>query len=252
MKDDNLFYQNHSSKIPLERLFEAGLNFLFVDMYSSREVHSKLAEQSGEKWWFQDQKTCDTINIFQYQNDPNIRGIQLSLNPYNWQKTKRGGRNMSTFLNNLDWAAAKKFGLSPIVNPPARRCDLPSKFITVNYDGTFLFCCFDFMRHSVDKFGNINNGIPDLMKYWFGKYMQSTRDLLNSKNRADHEYCSMCEFTSIRCDIPYWKAGFEEYWNGTKWIKRTLSEPIITELEYQNKAKIPAKKKKGLFDIKDI
>ena len=100
---------------------------------------------------------------------------------------------------------------------------------------------------SVDKFGNINNGLQDFIKHWLGKYMQSTRDLLNSKNRADHEYCSMCKFTSIRCDIPYWKAGFEQYWNGGKWNKRKLSEPIVAKQTYQ---KISTSiKKKGLFDI---
>jgi radical SAM protein with 4Fe4S-binding SPASM domain len=171
----------------------------------------------------------------------------LSINPYNWQKTKKCGRNMSTFFNNLDWAAAKSFGLEPVINPPPRRCDLPSKFVTVNYDGTFLFCCFDFMRLSVDKFGNINNGLQDFIKHWLGKYMQSTRDLLNSKNRADHEYCSMCKFTSIRCDIPYWKAGFEQYWDGEKWNKRKLCEPIISKPTYKKNS--VKNKKKSLFSI---
>lgn len=214
-----------SKKITYKQLFEAGINFLFVDMYASKEIHTRLAMESGRQWWFQGQKPKDAPNIFAYQNDPKINAIQLSYNPYNWQKTKKSGRNMSTFFNNLDWAAAKSFGLSPIINAPSRRCDLPSKFPSVNYDGSFLFCCFDFMRLSVDRFGNINNGIDDFIKYWLGKYMQTTRAILNTKKRSSHEYCSMCEFTSIRCDIPYWKAGTELYWDGEK-FKTVVAEGI--------------------------
>jgi hypothetical protein len=111
----------------------------------------------------------------------------------------------------------KNVSLQPVTKPPSRRCNIPSKFVSVNYDGTFPFCCFDYMRHTVQKFGNINNGIEDFFKFWLGSYMQTTRKKLDMKDRESHEWCSKCRFTSIRCDIPYWRAGMKQYWNGKAW-----------------------------------
>lgn len=204
-----------NGNLTYKELFEAGLNMIFLDMYSPFKVHKKLAEKSGYYWFYQDNKPDDAPNIFQYQNDPEIHVIMLAENPYNWSKRKLGRGYLQTFFNDLDWPAASKFGMVPVKKAPSRRCDLPSKFININYDGTFGFCCFDYMRHSIDKFGNIKGGVDSFLQFWLGKYMQKTRKILFNKERNKHRYCSKCRFTSIRCDIPYWEeARLNEYYDG--------------------------------------
>lgn len=214
-----------SGQLTYKQLFDAGLNAAFVDMYAPVRTHEKLARESGAYWFRQVDKPKDAPNIFTYQNDPEMRVIMLAQNPYDWQPSKRGRVGMSTFFNDLDWEAASAFGLEPVTQAPHRRCDLPSKFPTVNWDGTFLFCCFDYMRHSVDRFGNIKGGLDDFLAYWLGSYMQDTRRMLDAKDRERHAYCSKCAFTSIRCDIPYWKGGTDQAWNGTEW--RELPEGMV-------------------------
>lgn len=212
-----------SGKLTYKQLFDAGLNMIFLDMYAPLEVHQKLVEESGYYWFHQDNKPKDAPNIFQYQKDPNCHIVMLAENPYNWSKRKLGRGYLQTFFNDLDWKAAKKFGMTPVVEPPKRRCDLPNKFINVNYDGTYVFCCFDYLRHTVNEFGNVRNGIKDFLKFWLGKYMQNTRRDLYIKDRKNHEYCSKCRFTSIRCDIPYWPIDmYNQYWTGKDWIKLEL------------------------------
>ena len=43
--------------------------------------------------------------------------------------------------------------------------------------------------------------------------------------RAAHELCRKCSFVSIRSDIPYWKAGMEQYWDGAAWVDLPKFQP---------------------------
>jgi organic radical activating enzyme len=224
-----------SKKLTYKDMFDAGLNMVFLDMYAPLSVHSKIAEESGYYWYYQDNKPKDAINVFRYQNDPDAHVIMLAENPHNWSNRKKGRGYLQTFFNDLDWKEAKKYGMKPVTEPPTRRCDLPNKFINVNFDGTYIFCCFDYMRHTVDKFGNVKNGLEDFINFWLGEYMQKTRKLLHYKNRINHPYCSKCCFTSIRCDIPYWPEDmYEQYWNGKTWRRLMVDiDKDINKNEYQ-------------------
>lgn len=208
-----------NGKLTYKQLFDAGLNMVFVDMYAPFEKHKQIAEQSGYYWFFQDDKPKDAPNIFQYQNNPNAHYIMLANPPSKWSKRKLGRGYLQTFFNDLDFEQAAKFGIKPVTQAPNRRCDLPYKFVNVNWDGTFIFCCFDYMRHTVNEFGNIKEGVDGFMKFWLGKYMQHTRQKVNAKDRNSHEYCCKCRFTAIRCDIPCWKNEgiIDKYWDGVKW-----------------------------------
>jgi len=207
-----------NGNLTYKQLFDAGLNMIFLDMYAPLEKHKALLRKSGYCWYYQDDKPKEAPSIFTYRNNPDAHIVMLAESPYSWSKRKLGRGYLQTFFNDLDWPAAKKFGLVPVTEPPQRRCDLPNKFININWDGTFVFCCFDYMRHSVDKFGNIKNRLDDFFSFWLGKYMQDTRRKLYNKDRNSHEWCSKCRFTSIRCDIPYWKPELlDQYWNGKKW-----------------------------------
>jgi len=219
-----------TGKLTYKELFNAGLNCLFVDMYSPFEEHKVLAEASGEMWFHQDEKPCNAPNIFEYQNDPNTHIIMLAENPYNWSTRKLGRGYLQTFFNDLDWPAAKKFGMVPVTKAPIRRCDLLNKFVNVNWDGTYIFCCFDYMRHTIGEFGNVSDGLESFFKFWLGQYMQDARKRLYFKDRASHQWCKKCRFTSIRCDIPYWPMELMEYfWTGTKWekLKYKPSEKVL-------------------------
>lgn len=226
-----------NKKLTYKQLFDAGLNMIFLDMYAPFAEHKKLAEESGYYWYHQDRKPKDAPSIFTYQKNPDAHIIMLANNPYNWSKRKLGRGYLQTFLNDLDWKSAERFGLSPIIKAPNRRCDLPCKFVNVNYDGTYVFCCFDYMRHTVNEFGNIKNGLMDFFNFWLGQYMQDARKRLYYKNRNSHEYCSKCSFTSIRCDIPHWKPDrLNEYWDNAKWNK------IKYEPEHKDKERVELKK----------
>jgi len=204
--------------VTYEELFESGLNFIYVDMYAPHERHIELARMSGYQWYEYGDKSPQARKTFTYQNNPGIHGILLCPNPTNWSKRKISRGAFSTFFNNLDWPAAEKYGLKPVVDPPKRPCDLPMKYPVVYYDGSYTFCCFDFMRQVAGTLGNVSDGIEGFFLYWFGKYMQSCRAQLSLKNRATHSMCGKCGFISARCDIPVWqKDVFKHYWNGKTW-----------------------------------
>jgi hypothetical protein len=151
----------------------------------------------------------------------------LADSPERWPSRKLKQVGLSTYFNNLDWKEAGKHGVTPVTRSLSRRCDTPFKYVNVNWDGTYGFCCFDFVRYTAGKLGSVYQGVKGFIDFWLGKYMQDCRKKVYGKRRCDHEYCRLCNFTSVRCDMPWWggpitddkkMAGLlSQYWNGSKW-----------------------------------
>ena len=218
-----------NGKLTYRDMFDAGVNCVFTDMYHPYEAHEKLARESGAPFFHEDRKPENIDNIFNNRNDAaNTRVIRLSEPPYSWSNKRVNRGEFHTWLNDLDWPAAEKFGITPVTAPPRRRCDLPSKFVNVNHDGTYCFCCTDFLRHTAGKLGSVETGVDGFLAFWLGQYMQDTRLKVGNKDRAAHELCSKCSMISPRADIPYWKAGTEQYWDGNEW--KTLQQNYLVQI----------------------
>jgi organic radical activating enzyme len=217
--------------VKYKALFEAGLNMVFVDMYSSREQHIEVAKKSSYEFFEKiNIKKEGRTNVFSYRNDPNIHLIQLSEHPGDWSKQKVSSCGFSTFLNHLDWEAAAKYGIKPVIKAPYRRCQQVFSYANICYDGEYVFCCFDFMRETAGLLGNVSDGVNGFLKFWFSKYMQETRRKLRVKDRAGHEKCNRCSFAANRCDIPRWQPEALNHWyNGNSWEK--LSGLTMEEIE---------------------
>jgi organic radical activating enzyme len=195
-------------------LFDAGANLILVDMYSPKEIHYKLAEESGYTWYNKDDKSMKQgIPAWNYNKDINIKQIVFQNNPYNWGSNRNRKGVLSNFLNNLDWeVATKEFGITPVIKAPDRRCQQPFRAVNVSYDGYYSFCCLDFMREIYGKIGNVKENEEGFINFWFGKYMQNTRKLLFNKNRNDHHLCKKCDYIFSRCDIPVWCDDVLDYY----------------------------------------
>jgi hypothetical protein len=205
--------------------FENGANIVYVDMYSPEEKHIELAKKSGYNWYLRRNVPEGAPRAWSYYNKPDLKWIILQENPANWTKRTVSSGRFSTFFNNLDWEASKKYNLYPIKEAPNRRCNMPFKIGNISYDGYYSFCCYDFMRYTHEHLWNIDDGIEGFFKYWLGAYMQNTRKLLHNKDRKSHELCSKCAFTSSRGDIPCWKDNATDfYWDGSTW-KRNNTIP---------------------------
>jgi hypothetical protein len=247
-----------SGELTYREMFESGINCVFTDMYASYETHRALAEASGYEWYHEDEKPDSIKNVFEYDG-PHRHTIRLSENPYSWSKRKMGRGEFHTFLNDLDWSAAKLFGITPVESAPRRRCDQPSKFVSVNHDGTYAFCCVDFMRHTAGKIGAVSEGLGGFFEFWLGRYMQDVRLKVGNKDRAAHELCSRCSFVSIRSDIPYWRSGVEQFWDGSGWQQvppYSLGSDAAGELKHmrrtpssKERAEARSDPQRKLFDV---
>lgn len=207
---------------------DAGVNMIYVDMYGHKKRHEQLAKESGYEWY--DYTHKKSSEGFSYKNEPDRRMILLCPNPAEWTPLKK--RVMfTTFLNNLDWEAAKKFGLTPTVSAPDRRCDRPAKQVMVFSNGDYSFCCCDSMREVAGTLGNVSDGVDGFFNYWFGEYMQMTRRMLDQKNRKGHPMCSRCSQSSSYSDIPVWPANwYDNYYDGEKWARlpdQVASLPVL-------------------------
>lgn len=205
-------------------LFEAGLDAIYVDVYSSREKHLELAMASGYQWWEEGKRLKNTKNLFERKTKQG-HFIQISRNPAEWLPSKSNRGALMTFCNDLDWEAARKLGMTPVVHPPHRRCDQPVKFPTFVWNGYYVFCGQDVMNHTTGeysdgKLGNVKDGVPGFLKFWLGRYMQDTRAKVHlcKDGRASHERCRQCCFVGGRADVPIWRAGVRDYWDGGKFV----------------------------------
>lgn len=220
-----------SGAVKYKELFDAGLNSAYVDMYAPLEKHIKLASESGYPFYEKDKCLKDMPNAYTYLDNPDLKIIFLVNNPGNWTQQRYSTGKLHTYLNKLDWQVANKHGVYPVVNPPARRCDQPFKFVSLFYDGSYSFCCNDFLQQVGTKLGNVADGIEGFLKYWLGPYMQYTRKLLYNKDRKSHELCSKCSYITSRCDIPWWEPELlEQYWTGNEWRDtNTIPDPPINQ-----------------------
>ena len=205
-------------EITYQDLFMAGANIIYVDMYTPEKEHILLAEQSGYAWYLRKNKKETDPAAWSYYPDPNLKCIVFQDQPGHWSKRKQSAGYFSTFMNNLDWEAAKKYDIFPVEKAPNRRCNQPFRMCNVGYDGSYSFCCFDFVRNIYGKIGSVHSGVPGFFKFWLGNYMQYTRRLLHFKDRPSHPLCQKCAFTSSRGDIPCWDDNsMNTYWTGTEW-----------------------------------
>lgn len=213
-----------NGNLEYRELFEAGLDAVFVDVYSNREKHIELAKASGCLWWEEGKRPKNTKNLFEQKRGQG-KFIQISRNPGEWLSSKSNHGALMTFCNDLDWEAARKIGITPVVHPPHRRCDQPVKFPTFVWDGYYVFCGQDVMNHTTGEFedgklGNVKDGPEGFLKFWLGRYMQDTRAKVHQykDGRASHERCRQCCFVGGRADVPIWRSGFSEYWDGEQYV----------------------------------
>jgi len=206
-----------SRKISYKKLFDAGVNVVYVDMYAPVKQHLKLAKASGYKFYKYYEEEKDAISCWTYHDDPDLKLIALSQIPDNWpsRKLKKGG--LGTFLNHIDFEVAQRFGIRPVENAPHRRCSQPMKYVMIANSGDYMMCCMDALYESKVT-GNVLQGTKGFMKFWLGKYMQRTRQILRSKRRKNHPLCKRCAICYARCDVLFWKKDMlNYYWNGREY-----------------------------------
>jgi organic radical activating enzyme len=229
-------------KYTYKQLLDAGANIIYTDMYAPKELFKKLAKESGYDWYEYYNAPKGAINPWAYYG-PDVKVIVLQEQPENWPKSRLKAGLLGTWYNHLDWDAAKRFGLKPVVTPPARRCNQPFQYVSIHVSGSYLLCCQDGWGEGAGQFGNVSDGVAGFKKYWFGEQMMTIRRRLRNKNRIDTPYCSRCCITFSRCDYINWKENeLNMYWNGIEWIY--LPDQNITDPKWTLKEK---QKKKGIL-----
>lgn len=206
-------------------MIDAGANVVYTDMYGSKERYLQLAQESGVPWYEYYNKPPSAPSPWTYYG-PGIKMVVLQEQPEQWPESRLRAGLLGTWFNNLDWRAAERFGLRPVVTPPARRCNQPFIYVTVNYAGSYLLCCQDGMGETAGLFGSVTDGVPGFHRYWYGEEMQLIRRRLRSKNRADTSYCARCAITFSRCDYLHWTEDeINRHWDGFAWQMLPPEEP---------------------------
>ena len=229
-------------KVNYKELLDAGANIIYTDMYGPKEEFKEMAKASEYDWYEYYDAPEGAISPWTYHN-PDIKVIVLQEQPENWPQSRYKAGLLGTWYNHLDWEAAKRFGLSPVITPPERRCNQPFVYVPVHVSGSYLLCCQDNWGETAGMFGQVQEGVKGFKRYWYSKELMTIRRRLRNKNRIDTSQCSRCNITFSRCDYIYWKKNeLNQYWTGTEWLN--LPDQSITDPKWALKEKA---KKKGLL-----
>jgi len=226
-----------SGKWTYRQLFNAGINIVYVDTYAPREQHIALAKESGFPWYEYHAKPPNAPGAWTYHG-PDFQLIVLMDPPIHWPESRKKFGRLGTFLNNLDWEAAKEFNMSPVLQAPQRACNQPFRYVSVVWNGSYQLCCQDFMGETNGTFGGVQDGLEGFEKFWFGMLMQRIRRELRAKNRSGISQCARCNVTFSRCDVTWPESQLKFYWTGAEWkplpprdavaINAAKNEEIIT------------------------
>lgn len=211
-----------------EQLFNAGANIIYTDMYAPKDQHIELAQQSGQIFYEYHNKPKEAPAAWTYHG-PKLKMIILMENPKNWPDKRKSMKRLGTWLNNLDWEAAAPFDLTPVITPPERGCTQPFRYVVVNVDGDYEFCCMDHMKETAGLLGSVKDGVDGFYRYWYSELMQNHRILLRNKDRAGSPYCCRCDMVFSRSDWSMWEENqLKNWWDGKGWL------PMMTKEEAEN------------------
>lgn len=215
-------------KVKYRDLLAAGANIIYTDMYGTKERFFQLAEESGEDWYEYYNKPEGAPSPWTYWG-PQVRMIVLQENPSNWPESRKRAGLLGTWLNHLDWEAAKPFGMKPVTEPIHRRCNQPFILVGVKASGDYVLCCQDSTGETAGMLGNVREGVEGFKRFWFGKMMQQVRFHLRNKDRGKIPYCAKCNITFSRCDFKHWTdEQVGKYWDGSQWRETFMDGMVIS------------------------
>jgi sulfatase maturation enzyme AslB (radical SAM superfamily) len=210
-----------SGDVRYKDLFSAGVNVVYTDMYGQREEFERLARESGVLFYHYLECPEGAPGAWTYHG-PDLKLIVLMDPPGKWPDSRVKLGRFGTFLNHLDWKVARKHGMKPVKEPLSRGCSQPFKYVSVAQDGSYMFCCQDFMGELTGKFGNVSDGPDGFLKFWFGEFMQRARRLLAARDRASISQCSRCRMLFSRSDFRWWSdEAMSVWWDGKEWRDAT-------------------------------
>ncbi len=193
--------------VTMKGLLDAGANILYVDQYGPKERFQKMAAESGYPWYQYYSAPVGAPTPWKYWG-PDQKVIVLMDEPSTWPASRLRAGLLGNWYGNMNWErgeAQKRFGMKPLEEPIARRCNQPCLYVTVAAGGDYLLCCQDGLQVTRGRFGNVRDGVDGFHRFWFGKEMQLVRRRLRLKNRADTPYaCRKCNITFSRCDFKHW------------------------------------------------
>lgn len=191
-KSQVLMYTNQSvlDEDKIEDLFDSGLNILFIDSYTKKDVleAKNLIENN-----MYDSVVYEESTFNPYRRGSVKRKIichQDYSNPEGSGYNKRS-KQLHNAAGNIDDRAYEIYNIKRVIRPLEKMCVRPFRELVILPDGIIPICCQDWCRDLiVEKFPE-----RGLEKIWDGVLLNLIRARLYSRKR-DFSPCCMCNHIS--------------------------------------------------------
>ncbi len=153
-----------------KKIFEAGLDYMFVSLYTNNKTHVYLED---------------------LKQSLQLRDDQFKIRPRNLGRKMNFGLNINNRAGAVDY---ERFGLKEVKQelPLKRACNYPMYVIFIDYNGDCLICANDWQKKAV--VGNLQK--EKIIDVWTNKMFHESRKRLLNNNRTKTP-CNSCDVNGL-------------------------------------------------------
>jgi radical SAM protein with 4Fe4S-binding SPASM domain len=167
-----------------KRLFEVGLDYMFVSLYTNNKTHIYLED---------------------LKKSLGLTDDQFKIRPRNLGRKMNFGLNINNRAGAVDY---ERFGLKEIKQelPLKRGCNYPMYVIFIDYNGDCLICPDDWQKKAI--VGNLQK--EKIIDVWTKKLFHEIRKSLLNEDRS-HKPCNKCDVNGLISGNEF-KTKWQEYY----------------------------------------
>jgi len=171
----------------VDYFWRAGGNVLLVDCYGKGTLERRMRTFTEAGFKPMDFYASD-FNPW-HRHGPKTRALIL-LDDIGRRSGEKKNRTLQNHAGNVDWAAAKMYGIKPLDKPLSKICVNPFRELVIHWDGSIHLCCMDY--NAQQELWNISRG--NVAMFWENHPVLNAARRMLAEGRRDFGLCRYCDF----------------------------------------------------------
>jgi MoaA/NifB/PqqE/SkfB family radical SAM enzyme len=171
----------------IPKLLDAGLNIYNIDCYQG--TYNKFKKVVQDSYPNQRLEDFRTFTAYKHHSAGHKLSVVNLVPDIADPKETARVRKLHNAAGNQSPEMSKKFGITPLTEPLAKKCAKPFRELNVNYDGKVPLCCEDWNEQCI--IGDLTKNTAE--EIWYGDFHLEILRSLYNKDRSGSP-CDVCTF----------------------------------------------------------